>query len=105
MKINPDWIDSAKMETRCNKNVRSLVVMVEPDVHTSSLGYTELVGCVKSMFIMMFADAHRWNLVDADVMMWSDKDRTGGIFVPYLYRVTASFRRDGTDEEGDNDDE
>ena len=105
MKIKPDWVDSAKMETRCNRNVRSLVVMVEPDVHTSSLEYVELVGYVKSMFIMMFADAHEWDLVDADIMAWSDKERTGGVFVPHLYRVTTNFRRIGADEEGDDGDD
>lgn len=105
MKVKSNWVDSAKMETRCNGDVRSLVVMIEPDTHASSIDYTELVEYVNVMFINMFADAHEWVWRCADVMMWSDKDRTGGLFVPYLYRVTTDFRRIGTEDEPDGDDE
>lgn len=100
MTIKPNWIESAKYETRSEGEVRSLCVMIEPDVQTSSICYIDLVAYVTTMFANMVGDCAEWEAEHVDVMAWSKSDI--GIYVPYLYRVTVDFRRKGADKDGDD---
>lgn len=109
MKISHDRIDSVKIEHRCNKNVRSITVMIEPKPEDREFLYSDLVECATSVFCRVYADATKFNATDADVMAWSKSDnpdhRATPLLSPNLYRVTVDFRRDGTDEGCDGDDE
>ena len=93
MSVKPNWMKEIKAETRCNGDIRSLVVVVEPDVQTPGLRYCDLMAHVQGVFMRTYGDCGDWVAKDADVMAWSDDGV--GIFVPKLYRVTVDFRRKG----------